>query len=414
MIDEKNYRLVTGVPVLDEGTIYYTDHTGESQPFPVTPAFLQRLCDNMNKRDERTGDLSPLVLGKHTDKNAPAKDQPELVGYARRWKVIPWVDGKVAAAADFLYEKDRVEECKGFPRRSAEVWLTRAEIDPISLLGATTPERDLGLVLLERYPDLKVTYTTNLSRTEEIPMEPDKTAMADAATAETGEAKGLEAVMARLDAIEAKLDAVTGGAGAPAAPAGPDASMPGAPAAPGGEGAMSEQELEQLLAELQAQEGAGGATAAPEGPKKDEPVSQNSVGYPGGINTAAPNAEMVKLQRENAVQRDQILRHDYEAKLSRLKETGVEVGPDTLNMIMQLPPVCRDGVVDYISKNNRKAPIGGKNPALDHAIEAPVNGSTSRTEADITKIVQLARATPGKTFEQAARELGHVINPTTK
>jgi hypothetical protein len=393
-IDESKFAVRREVPVLDEGTIYYSTDDGEKHPFPVTPEFLDRLCKNMNRRDEETGDLSPLVIGKHTDPKLPESQQPEVVGFARRWRVGPWKNGKVAAYVDFLINTEDYARCKRYPRRSSEVWLSRAEIDPISLLGATTPERDLGLVLLERHPDLKVTY---LSREEdEMPQEKPSDAELKAAKAETGEAKGMEALMSMMSQV---LEAIKG-LSAPAAPvaASPAIPTPGAPEGPGEEH-MSDEELEQLIAQLEQEEQAQGKT---EGPKSEEPKSQNSSGYAGGYNTS-PNAELVKLQRQNAELADQLLRHEYERKLNGLKEQGYEIEPDELNFIMSLPSVYRDTAVARIAKCNRKAPIGGKNPALDHlATDTPAN---ARTEDEMRKAVKLSRE-KGISYELALEQLG--------
>jgi hypothetical protein len=58
--------------------------------------------------------------------------------------------GKKAIAATFKYHKASADLAKKFPRRSVELWTRDWKLDPIALLGATTPERDLGLVRFKR------------------------------------------------------------------------------------------------------------------------------------------------------------------------------------------------------------------------------------------------------------------------
>lgn len=123
----------------------------DGAPMYCGPEQLQQIANNGNKRVNTTGDATPLVLG-HTEDSNEEVDQPEIVGYATNFSVGPLFDtGQQALFADFHVrkdEKDRVN--KYFPRRSVEFWPKRMEIDPISLLGATTPEQDLGLVQFSR------------------------------------------------------------------------------------------------------------------------------------------------------------------------------------------------------------------------------------------------------------------------
>lgn len=117
---------------------------------------LQAIADRMNQRYQSTGEESPIVVG-HTRDGKPEWEQPPIVGYAHDF----YVQDNPKAGHPFLYARryklypksqvgDREltaeEVMRYYPRRSPEVWLTRNEIDPLALLGATTPMRDLGLV----------------------------------------------------------------------------------------------------------------------------------------------------------------------------------------------------------------------------------------------------------------------------
>lgn len=141
------YVVARHVAILDE-------HEMTSGPSGVPmycgPQELQQIADNNNRRVESTGDATPIVIG-HTVDGKDENRQPEIVGYATNFSVGPLFNsGRTALFADFHIRKDKVEEANKYPRRSVELWPKRWEIDPISLLGATTPERDLGLLQLHR------------------------------------------------------------------------------------------------------------------------------------------------------------------------------------------------------------------------------------------------------------------------
>jgi len=135
------------VPILDEHVL----RDDEGNPLVTfDEKELKRIAARNNRRIKQTGDLIPLVIG-HTKDDAPEETQPEIVGYAKDLRVKPFKKtGRKAITAKFFYFKDKVKKARGFPRRSIELWLSDGKIDPISLLGATTPERDLGLVQLEK------------------------------------------------------------------------------------------------------------------------------------------------------------------------------------------------------------------------------------------------------------------------
>jgi hypothetical protein len=141
------YVLKDNVPILDEHVLL--DEDGD----PITTLDerkLRAIAAKANRRVAETGDEVPIVIG-HTRDGAPEDRQPEIVGYARGFKVIPFArTGKKCLAALFRFMRDKLDKVRQFPRRSIELWLSDWKIDPISLLGATTPERDLGLLRLSR------------------------------------------------------------------------------------------------------------------------------------------------------------------------------------------------------------------------------------------------------------------------
>ena len=133
------------VAILDE---HWLEDNDGNRLIYLNERLLQKFADNGNKRIKATGDETPLVVG-HTKDEADEKTQPEIVGYAREFSVKPFFKtGRKALYCKWRVYEDKVPLLRKFPRRSVEIWLKRMEIDPISLLGATTPDRDLGLVRL--------------------------------------------------------------------------------------------------------------------------------------------------------------------------------------------------------------------------------------------------------------------------
>jgi hypothetical protein len=147
-----DYIVVRGVPILDEHVIRDDD----GHPIAhLNAKRLEKIAERNNKRIQETGDLIPIIVG-HTKgevgEYVPEEDQPEIVGYAGRLSVGPlFRTGRRAIKATFKFFRNQLHKIRLYPRRSVELWLSDWKIDPISLLGATTPERDLGLLQLSRY-----------------------------------------------------------------------------------------------------------------------------------------------------------------------------------------------------------------------------------------------------------------------
>lgn len=138
---------VPDVKVLDEHELDGDD--GKPAAY-VDRAVLEEIARNNNNRVLSTGDPAPLIVG-HTSDDPRAPERP-VVGYAVNYRVKESRDpatGKVSYAihTDYKVRKDREHVIEDFPRRSVELWLGRRELDPIALLGGTTPERDLGVII---------------------------------------------------------------------------------------------------------------------------------------------------------------------------------------------------------------------------------------------------------------------------
>src|SRR5690606_6398015 len=116
----------------------------------VSAKMLREIAHSNNKRFAATGDECPIVIG-HTKDGLPEDKQPPIVGYASNFKDKRLLrTTRQAIHATFKFLKDKLDVVRQYPRRSVEFWLSDKKIDPIALLGATTPERDLGLLRLER------------------------------------------------------------------------------------------------------------------------------------------------------------------------------------------------------------------------------------------------------------------------
>lgn len=161
MVDN-DYVIVEDVFILDEHQMKLGDKVIE-----IDAKKLQDIADRNNNRIRNTGDEIPLIIG-HTKDGADEKDQPEVVGYASNLRVKDFMNtGKKAIAATFKYHKASADLAKKFPRRSVELWTRDWKLDPIALLGATTPERDLGLVRFKRKGPRKYSRVLPMTGTQD-------------------------------------------------------------------------------------------------------------------------------------------------------------------------------------------------------------------------------------------------------
>jgi hypothetical protein len=133
--------------VLDEHVHVRDDGKGVEH---FTPDRLQRLADKLNHRVENTGDPPAICVG-HTGR--VARDKPS-VGTPMDFAVEPlYGTGKQAIWCTPFARNGEVETFRKFNRRSVELWTGGPDgddIDPIALLGADAPRRNLGLHLFSR------------------------------------------------------------------------------------------------------------------------------------------------------------------------------------------------------------------------------------------------------------------------
>lgn len=160
--DEANFEKLEGVPIFDE-------HPGSEEDLEIdfTPEMLQRIIDRCNARIKDTGDY-PVVTDGHTSDEQP---NPPVLGFAANFRMgeIGRQNPRKCIYCDLFIHKEKMQRAKELPRRSIELWVNdltadnivlekaRSPIDTVSLLGATRPARDLG-VMFQKNGERKAKY----------------------------------------------------------------------------------------------------------------------------------------------------------------------------------------------------------------------------------------------------------------
>lgn len=243
MTDTK-YDIYDDVPLLDEHTLVDPE-TGKK--VKIDKAFLERVADNMNKRIAETGDLSPIIIG-HTVDGLEETKQPLIQGYACKYTVKKLLNSaRYAVHGRFKLEKSKKDQWSKYPRRSVEFWPGRLEIDPIALLGATTPERNLGILKYERSNAFHYKREVNEMDNDKdrddqgtppgAPPDKTKTNSGCLTAADLDQMDWVQFAKELMSVVEqggdlGSAEQAAGGAAGPGGP--PGASPPGAPPGPAG------------------------------------------------------------------------------------------------------------------------------------------------------------------------------------
>lgn len=137
--DSSAWTVTRDVAVFDE-------HQDRSKDGKLVRKFTRKdlvaIAENCNRREAK-GQLCPLSIG-HTQDDAPETQQPELVGYARNFRVkYDEALGRYTIRADYYLKADKAKEAATYPRTSVEYWPDDKVFDPIALIRRT-PRRDLG------------------------------------------------------------------------------------------------------------------------------------------------------------------------------------------------------------------------------------------------------------------------------
>jgi hypothetical protein len=288
-----SYVTKRGVPIFDEHTLVGDD----GKPLlKVTRKVLEETAAKCNRRIQQTRDYCPIVIG-HTKDGQPEHKQPKIVGYASNFRVKPLFNtGRFAIHADFHVASNHVAEVRQYPRRSVEFWPGRKEIDPIALLGATAPERDLGLLKFSRDTSFHYSRTSPEKPMPDSVPDAPKGDIVDKLIAALEQTDIFKWAREKMKAEKGEQDAM--------APEGPEGGLP--PEGPeGAEGGLPPEG--ELPPEL-----------PPEGDENMDPAADKEpVRYegaaPSGSNTQVPGAikKPAKMSRQDA----ELLRYqrDYEA-----------------------------------------------------------------------------------------------------
>lgn len=421
------------VPILDEHDL--KDDDGKLL-IHIDAKKLKEIADRNNKRIKETGDLIPLVIG-HTRDGEPEDKQPELVGYAKDLQVKPFKKtGRKALVAKFLIFKHKLHKARDFPRRSIELWLNDLKVDPISLLGATTPERDLGLLQLQKAGS-RIRYAANGKRKywREIDDNetPNEKPMNEKAIIE-GVLKALEESAVwkwaeskmREDEEQDDLTEDTEGLDIP-----------------------PEEEGEELPEDMDSPQSADSPEDEEEEDLEDEPVRYSAgASAPSGANTYTPSfgtsnrstpqmkkksgvdnkmtkkgkvpfsrqgdndrlhrfqKSLAQSRKENASLRIKFQRLERERDLMELAAQGYEFDPaEELDYCSQLPEDHYKYHLGRIKKRYQRSPVGDFRFDMAYARSSPEGHTPERTAEQSKRAIALA-CSKGISYEEALAQLG--------
>lgn len=381
--------VVKEAPILDEHTL--TDDDG-NPVIELTESHLRAIAARNNRRMRNTGDIIPVVIG-HTKDEEEEPKQPPIVGWASHLTVKPFGrTGKKAIYAKFRVPRNKVHLVNKYPRRSIELWLSDWKIDPISLLGATTPERDLGL--LQFSADGRRKYRRTLS----TPMEHESLVNAVVqALQQTDVWKWAESQMKHSEGPS--------GEGEPAPGGEEDINLDDLGLEDEGDEGLHEAELSDL-------DNAEGDIEEEEDKEGEEPVRM-SAGSPApaassGTNTFAPGGSRIgrrdkqrmqrdglrirmsrlesavaTTQKENKALRIKLQRKEREADLIQLEAEGIDLDrAEELDLVSQMSEEMYRRHLATMRKRYRKAPINRSMPNFgDPAVSRTRSAGRSREHA---------------------------------
>lgn len=396
------YVVRKSVFVLDPHTL--SDGSGKPH-LTVSEAMLRKIAANQNKRFSETGDATPLVIG-HTKDGANEHDQPEVVGYATNFRVTRFFKtGKQALACDFhIYRKD-VDKVKKYPRRSVELWLNSMTIDPISLLGATTPERDLGLLRLSK-ADAGNKLTTSIDDSGELAVDENTQQIVDAVLEAIKQTDVWQYMTQKMQEEGSQADS--------AANAGDENPLAAGDDAVPAEGEYDPQGDEGMLDALG---GGGDAGGVPGG---DDEAMKMAAGAPSGGNTFAPGmggmgdekhqyskVTFAKLARENEEMKSTMnallrryQRAEREKDLIQLESEGYMLDrEEELNLCTNLDNDQFKAHLQRVRLRYQKAPTSHL-PYMEQTVQV----NRGRNISDVRSVIDFATDN-GLTYEKALERL---------
>lgn len=143
----EKWHTVPSVPLLDEHEM--TDDNGNVIA-QVDKAYLEEVARNNQRKIYETGDPATIILG-HTSDHPNAPEKPAQ-GFIVNPIVKPFKrnqDGQIIYAihGDYKIRHNKKHLIEQYPRRSVELWHSKKDIDPVALLGGSSPERELGVLI---------------------------------------------------------------------------------------------------------------------------------------------------------------------------------------------------------------------------------------------------------------------------
>lgn len=144
--------VVKGVGVLDE-------HRDETRRPPLNDLTGETFDEvfQATKDAEKKGAYAALIVG-HTTGTPDDEETRPLVGFAKNFRINGKSPNRLIVA-DMHFNREFFEASvlkNRFPRRSPEISLIDMRIDPIALLGATSPARPLPDILFHKATDREV------------------------------------------------------------------------------------------------------------------------------------------------------------------------------------------------------------------------------------------------------------------
>jgi len=384
--DTSQYEAPVDAPIVD---VFRKASSDGSYSAGITADALPKWVDSANERHSR-GEHCPLVIG-HTINGAPEVNQPPKAGWItgpyRVETNHPEVKGPVIVGKHWIQKETTVvlngapvklsarQVVEMWPRRSAELWFRDKKIDPVALLGATTPERELGVIRLAADSGVCVSYTApgRIHLKRDCDMSDEKLPDTDSAPM-----KQLEAIVMQLQQQftaqseqMAQIQAILAQGQQPQDQ----------------QGGMSDDELDQLLAQ---HAGGGEAQSQPEKPVKNE-----------------RDAELESLRLK-------LSRREADDKIKALEAKGVQLGlsdekeRETLvSDLIAMPDDMQDRLLTRLSRT-RSLPVPGAGLAGAVAAAAATAGKREVTPEDTPRLLKLARER-GQDYEVVARAEGFLV-----
>ena len=301
-LQQLGYEPLPDFAVLDECEFY---DKKTNQHVRLDRNRLTKMAASQNKRIEGRNAATPVIVG-HTKDGVPENQQPEIVGVATRFRVDNLPDGTAAIFARPWAQPGQAKTFRENFRRSVELWLDPDAIDPIAILGPTTPRRDLPDHLFSRAETTTSGSVVRFSRTSELGRQPLLFEMREVMAAKT------KPVRFEADEDEEKKDGPPKeeGEGEDKKPAPPEGDSPVAPegeADAGGDGGDPEfdaklaqsdtlkqimalltgiqgevQKMSPVFAALEQEAMGGGAGGPPGAPPMGDPGMPPGGAAPGG------------------------------------------------------------------------------------------------------------------------------------